>query len=127
MERDPAVAPDQAYVGLHYKLSCYVCGPACTKPSPFEGWVTFEQIFTKRPDGCRFAVAQGVPLRRNTDPNPNTPLFYHEGPTGDFLVWDLFNDRLTRGVVPLRPPVPVWTGSTEDGLIMKAMALYGKA
>ena len=117
---------DDPIVGMHYKISAYVCGRGCSKPSPFEGWATFTQIFNSRPDGCRYAVAQGLPLRiRETDP----PTADHGAPTGPFVVWDLLDAQLVKGkrTAPsglLMPPPPTWMGDSEDGMIMKAMALY---
>lgn len=104
--------------GLHYKLECYICGPSCIQPSPFEGWVTFPRIFQQRPDGCRFAVAQLVPV-------------FEDRPEGDYLVWDLLTEELTmgRGLYAhgyLRAPAPLWQSPSLDGLIMKAMALYDR-
>lgn len=118
--------------GLHYELQAYICGRACIKPSPFEGWATFAQIFNHRPDGCRFAVVRRVPLRSNPDPDPNTPLFYADGPEGDYLVWDLYHDAVVQHQrhrthdITLRPPPPTWTGESRDGMIMKAMMLYDR-
>jgi hypothetical protein len=104
----------------HYHLIAYICGHACTKPSPFEGWVTFQQIFVQRPDGCRYAVVQRSRAH----------------PTGWYLCWDLLHDSLTMplqrmGVAihtrTLAPPPELWAGDSPDGLIMKAMALYERA
>lgn len=115
-------------VGLHYRLCAYVCGKGCSKPSPFgdDTWATFTQIFNSRPDGCRFAIAQMVRMRRV----PGTDEFASdEQPSGPFVVWDLFDEQLVRGKRAdadglLSPPPPKWMGEGEDGMIMKAMALY---
>lgn len=107
--------PDAArrMTGYHYQLCCYVCGNGCLKPSPFEGWASFTQIFQQRPDTCRYAVARIIPV-------------FHNEPAGPFVCWDLYDDKLLsltyrRYVVP---PPPVWEGPTEDGVTMKAMMLY---
>ena len=118
-------------VGLHYQLLAYVCGAACTKPSPFEGWATFTQIFNSRPDGCRFAVARIIPLHRNPNPDPNTPLVSSGEPTGPFVVWDLYDKELVSGKRvgasgSIAPPPALWLSDSSDGLIMKAMALYDR-
>lgn len=111
--------------GLHYKLSCYVCGPGCTKPNPVGGWMTFERIFQLRPDKCRFAVARKVPLIAKGVTVTSGP-----SPTGPWLCWDLWAEVLTdmrnlqRDGRILRAPDPIWTSDSEDGLIMKALALY---
>lgn len=109
--------------GLHYKLSCYVCGRACSHPSPFEGWATFATIFNRRPDGCRFAIARqlvmgveyGAVVNRLDD---------------TWVCWDLLDDglidRTSRAVALVHPPLPRWTSASETGLIMKAMALYDR-
>lgn len=115
---------DDPIVGMHYKLCAYVCGKGCTKPSPFEGWATFTQIFNSRPDGCRYAVAQRVPLLAQSGTTVS-----HGEPSGPYVVWDLLDDLLVKGkrTAPsglLMPPPPVWLGDSEDGMIMKAMALY---
>lgn len=119
---------DDPIVGMHYRLSCYVCGKGCVKASPFgeNSWATFTQIFNSRPDGCRYAVAQGLPLRvRLTSP----PTADHGDPDGPFVVWDLLDDLLVKGkrTAPsglLMPPPPVWMGDSEDGMIMKACHCY---
>lgn len=114
-------------VGLHWRLICYVCGPGCTKPSPFEGWATFAQIFTNRPDGCRFAVAQRVPFGkvRTAGGRMSGP-----GPDGPFVVWDLLDPsliggfNLQHGDSAIQPPEPRWQGDNEEGMIMTAMMLH---
>lgn len=40
----------------HYKIHAYVCGQGCTKLPDVDGIVNFEAVYTKRPDGCRYAV-----------------------------------------------------------------------
>ena len=119
-------------IGYHYELQAYVCGRGCVQPSPFEGWATFAQIFNARPAECRYAVVRRVPLRRNPDTDPNTPLFHSGDPEGSFMVWDLFHDSVVKhqkhkfDTLLLRPPPPTWTGPTADGMIMKAMMLYDR-
>lgn len=115
-----------ALVGVHYQLHCYVCGAGCTKPSPFEGWVTFTQIMRNRPDGCRFAIAQLVPLLHNNNPDPSTPLFITTEPAGPFVAFDLYTPRSVRANGFIPAPPPLWTSESVDGLVMKAMALYGR-
>ncbi len=122
---------EPAAVGLHYLLHGYVCGGGCFKPSTFEGWATFTQIFNARPDGCRYAIAQLVPIRVNPDSDPNTPLVLHDQPLERFACFDLYDERLVRGT-PLRnrglmpAPEPRWTAHSADALVMKAMALYDR-
>lgn len=122
-------AAEPLLVGLHFHLHAYICGNGCVKPSPFEAWATFTQIFQQRPNNCRFAVAQMVPLKQQ---------FGHvgyKGPEGDFLCWDLYDDDLlvtqrarsrARNDGLLGAPVPKWQGPSADALVMKAMALYDR-
>lgn len=117
--------------GLHYLMHGYVCGGGCFKPSPFEGWVTFTQLFQRRPDGCRYAIVQPVPMRVNPDPDPDTPLVIHDEPLERWYCFDLQDDKLVLGT-PLRnrglisAPEPLWTAHNPDALVMKAMALYDR-
>lgn len=117
------------FVGMHYVLSAYVM-KGKIEPSPFDGPRTFDAIFTARPEGCRFAVAQAVMLRRNPDPRPSTPLFNTDpAPSGPFVVWDLLDEELVRGRRRsesglMAPPPALWMHDSEDGMVMKAMALY---
>ncbi len=110
--------------GLHYVLSCYVCGRACIKPSPFDGWVTFERIFQQRPDKCRFAIARQLELTQPTAGNGG--LVYERSTV--WVCWDLLDDslidRASRAVLLLHPPEPKWTSPVEEALVMRAMALY---
>lgn len=41
-----------------YLLYCYVCdcGSRTELGATWDGWVTFEQLYIKRPDACRYAV-----------------------------------------------------------------------
>jgi hypothetical protein len=113
-------------VGLHYQLSCYVTR-ASTRPSPFEGWATFAQIFRARPDDHRFAVAQRIVLS-NAGEGIATRIVYDVEHT--WLAWDFHHPHLAGGINAqdglIHPPAPIWTGPSEDGLIMKAMALYDR-
>lgn len=113
-------------VAMHFELQAYICGAACIKPSPFEGWATFAQIFNARPDGCRYAVARRVPLR-----NHEGKVFTSHRAEGPYIVWDLYHDDVVvhqahRADVLLRPPPVKWSGYSRDGMIMKAMALYDR-
>lgn len=113
-------------VGLHFELQAYVCGPGGIRPSPFEGWATFAQIYGARPEECRFAVVRRVPLVARPLGGVTTG-----EPTGDYLVWDFYHDNIlihqrhrTDGL--LRPPPATWCGESKDGMIMKAMMLYDR-
>lgn len=112
-------------VSVHYELAAYICGAGCIKPSPFEGWATFAQIFGHRPDSCRYAVARPVPIRNHQGKGIIGP--YSQGP---WLVWDLYHDDVVRhqrhkvGSINLRPPPATWSGLSKDGMIMKACMLY---
>lgn len=108
--------------GLHFHLDCYVARGGTT-PSPFEGWATFTQIFHRRPDGYRFAVAQAL-------------LLVDEGrivnrPDDTWICWDLLTDDLVRGKTLqsggyIPAPAPLWTAPTADALVMKGFALIDK-
>jgi hypothetical protein len=112
--------------GAHYELQAYI-GAGRVFPSPFEGWATFSQIYVRRPDNCRFAVARQVPLRVSAASEAIvTTGPYADGP---FLVWDLQSTSITVGQrhkTRLRPPSPRWWGDNLDGLIMKAIALFDR-
>lgn len=114
-EAAPAPPADQPLAGLHYHLEGYVCAGQ-VKPSPFEAWATFTLIYQKRPQGCRFAVAQLVPV-----------FAYH--PAGPYLCWDLDDDDLrqaSRRPGLITAPWPKWQAASPDALIMKAIALYDR-
>ena len=113
-------------VASHYELQAYVCGRSCVKPSPFEGWATFTQIFQNRPSDCRFAVVRRVPLRSH-----DGTVFLAARADGPYLVWDLYRDGVTEHqwrhpTLLLRPPPATWSGRSKDGMIMKAMMFYGQ-
>lgn len=116
-----------ASVASHYQLCCYVCGPGCTKPSPFEGWATFEQIVINRPNNCRFAVGRRVPFFVVGEATETRGPTVRVGePTGEFFVWDLFavaSPPAGRRTL-LQAPEPLWTGPTEEAMTMKAMMMY---
>lgn len=116
-------------VGYHFQLECYVGPGGDIRPSPFEGWATFPQIFSRRPDKFRFAVARMVPLKRVTISAQRDVVEAGDAPDGDWLVWDLLADDITngrglrsRGI--LGTPAPLWQGEHLDGLVMKCVALY---
>jgi hypothetical protein len=90
-----------------FRCHAFVCGKSCSKPSPVEGWALFGDIFSHRPNDCRFAVVENV--------------------LGEFLAWDLLDDDLALGQFRKVPPAPMWDGPTADAVIMKAMALYDRA
>lgn len=116
-------------VGYHFQLECYVGPGGDIRLSPFEGWATFAQIFAKRPDKFRFAVARMVPLKRVKLNVNHDVVEAGDEPVSDWLVWDLLSDDLTngralrqRGILPT--PAPLWQGEHKDGLVMKCVALY---
>lgn len=118
-------------VGLHYRLYAYVCGKACIQAPPHTDPVTFTTVFNERPNKCRFAVAQQIPLVRGKQPPGPTHIVTYGDPTGPFVVWDLFDDELVRGrrAGPsgfLAPPPAWYLGPTESAATMKALALYDK-
>lgn len=68
-----------------YQLHAYVCGEMCVQWSNNEGWSTFRNIYLKRPEDCRYAVAGTY--------------------SGDVITWDLFDARLSASDRIL-PPEP---------------------
>ena len=116
-------------IGWHYKLGAYICGKGCIRPSHFTELVSFTRIFQERPGKCRYAVAQLAPLYPEHSSDPNTPIFRAGDPAGPWVVWDLLDEQLVAGkrngpAGYVMPPPPLWMGDTEDGMVMKAMALY---
>lgn len=116
-------------VGYHFQLECYVGPGGDVRASPFEGWATFPQIFARRPDKFRFAVARMVPLKRVTVSAQRDVVEAGDEPAGDWLVWDLLSKDITNGrslrnngILPTPPPL--WQSEHLDGLVMKCVALY---
>lgn len=104
----PVSDPDPA--GLHYKLAAYICAGGCVKLAPFEGVVTFRQVYDGRPFQCRYAVARETRLFSRDDM--------------DWLAWDFFKIPNYPINEQVRAPAPLWRGGDPDALIMKAIALY---
>lgn len=128
---------DDPFLGMHYVLSGYVKRGGIVPPSTAwrrpDGTIlpqSFTIIMQRRPNDCRFAVAQAVMLRRNPDKRADTPLYLTDDhPSGPFIVWDLLDDQLTRGQRTgpkgvLSPPPPLWMADSEDGMLLKALAFY---
>lgn len=67
-----------------YHLRGFVCDGPCTRPSDDLGWSTVSQIFTRRPDKCRYAVVENL--------------------TGSFEAWDFYLDGWPPSEGPLPPP-----------------------
>lgn len=114
-------------IAFHYRLECYVGPHGSVRESPLEGWATFADIFNRRPDQFRYAIAQGVALKLEK-PGEATVVAEHE-PAGAYICWDLYTDDLARGRQLTRrgfmhTPAPLWTSDSLDGLVMKAIALY---
>lgn len=124
MPDDP---PDDTLVGTHYQLCAYICADTGVVQYPFGSThATFTEIFTRRPENCRYAVGRLVPITMS-----GGVVVCSDEPAGPFVVWDLFDEELVRGkrTSPrgwLMPPPPRWLGDNEDGMIMKAVALYGE-
>ena len=97
-----------------YRLCGYTNGRVIG-PGKFVGWAgTFTKIFNQRPDGYRFAIAEKLKGEKRT---------------GEFIVWDLFDNALlsAKQQAFLLPPKPKWEGDNEDAMAMKAMMLYDTA
>lgn len=130
MDQIPTNPVEDTFVGMHYVLSAYV-SKGEIKPSPFDKPKTFDEIFTNRPDGCRYAVAQALMLRhvRVAQGFTAARVQSDDAPSGPFVVWDLLDEQLVRGQRRsesglMSPPPALWMSESEDGMVMKAMALY---
>ncbi len=116
-------------VGLHYALSGYVARNGII-PSVLDGPATFTHIMDNRPKEARFAIAQIVRLRKVVGKWGAPDTYEHEdAPSGPYVVWDLHDDQLTRGMrtAPsglIMPPPPLWMNESEDGMLMKAMMFF---
>lgn len=98
----------------HYLLSCYV-GRTGAQLQPSVS--TYSVIFQRRPSGCRYAVAQPIHLQHEGGIVTSVAADY-------WIAWDLYATTRPDPQFTLRAPEPIWTGPTEDALIMKAIALY---
>lgn len=81
-----------------YTLHTYVCGPYCTQEVPHEGVLTYAQILTERPQGCRYAVVSD---------HANT-----------VQVWDLYEQN------PSKEPLVVFEWVDVDAAVMATMMRY---
>lgn len=111
-------------VGLHYQLSCYVgSSGTCVASAPGE-YLSFTTIFTRRPDGCRYAVGRIVPFELCQNRDTGTPVYRYGTPLGPFLAWDLYRATTTSLSSIVRAPPASWAAETEEALVMKVLALY---
>ena len=107
---------------IHYEVCAYICTGGAVKPSPFEGWATYQQIIDRSPPSGQYVVVRKLPIR-----NHQGKVFAAHRPEGLYLVWDLaqseiFDDGRHRW---RSPASPVWTSRTKDGAIMKAVMCCG--
>lgn len=86
-----------------YKLYAYVCGRDCVRVSQDEGVMTYHQIFTKRPEDCRYAVVAVSPRK--------------------FVVWDLY-DIWGTWRSDFRAPSPIRICTTADSAVVATALLY---
>lgn len=107
--------------GFHYRLSCYV-GRGRVKPAPTFNLVTFTQIFIERPDDFRYAVGRMAPLV--PDAQMDGMSYLTSEPIGPYLVWDMYAVEAGQMNGFVKPPPALWAGPTEEGVVMKAIALY---
>jgi hypothetical protein len=128
---DTVVNAIDPVLGLHYQLVAYICGAACIVPPTFEGAATFTTIMQQRPDGCRYAVGRRYALRQRKRPDGLIEAVADTEPSGSYVVWDLLDEDLVRGLRTgqgglISPPRPVLIGETEDGTVMKTMMLFDR-
>ena len=86
-----------------YKLYAYVCGRDCVRTNQDEGVMTYDQIFSKRPPDCRYAVVETRP--------------------DEFSVWDLYD---VWSDWPSNPgmPEPIRICTTADSAVVATALLY---
>ena len=88
-----------------YKLYAYVCGRDCVRINQHEGVMTYHQVFTERPEDCRYAVVEAGPRK--------------------FLVWDMY-DVWGTWRSDFRAPPPIRTCTTADSAVVATALLYGE-
>lgn len=86
-----------------YHLRAYVCGHGCVQWQEDLGSATFAAIYSRRPNDCRYAVAESA--------------------RDHVIVWDLYNVLLD-GQGALITPDPVRVCDTVDSAVMATMLLY---
>lgn len=108
---------------FHYELHGYVCKDKTVKPSPFEGWVTWDQICLHAPANTRYAVVRKLPLRNHC----GKVILAHRA-DGPFLVLDLATNGSVRADWRRRmgPPEPTWTAPNAAAATMKAVMCHGE-
>lgn len=99
--------------GNRYHLHAYVCGGACVRrvDTSDPPTCTFRQVFTNRPDGCRYAVVSQWDMMGNKS---------------RYLVFDLFrtNAKFSNDAAAIIPPKPRLVHDDLDAAIMGTVMLY---
>lgn len=92
-----------------FRLHAYVCGNACLQTPDVDGTMSFNMIFVKRPDNCRYAIVTRYSVDKHDD---------------EVMVWDMFDamENIRTGVIS--PPDPVRVAGTVDAAIMATFLLY---
>lgn len=92
-----------------FKIHAYVCGTGCLKFPDVEGTLTFEMIYVKRPDACRYVVVSQWDIAEHTE---------------RIAVFDLyavhFKGKTKRIIMP-KPKLTCWD---LDQAIAATMLLY---
>lgn len=91
-----------------FKLRAYVCEAGCVRWQDDYGWSTFSQIYIRRPDDCRYAVAEKGAIMP------------------EFIVWDLFNVMMTPAGELIVPP-PMLENWSLEAAVMATQLTYSGA
>lgn len=87
-----------------YRVRAYVCEAGRIAWMPYEGTMTFDEIFRRNPDGCRFAIVE-------------------EG-IDSILLFDLWMTEWVVDPPPMLRPVNVRSFSDLDAAVAAAQLLY---
>jgi hypothetical protein len=103
------VAVAQVTRNEQFKLHAYVCGNACLQTPDVDGTMSFQMVFLKRPENCRYAIVTHYNIEQHGD---------------EVLVWDLYEamENLRTGAIV--PPEPVRKCESVDAAIMATFMLY---
>lgn len=91
-----------------YKLYAYV-GPNGSTTPDVDGTVTFETVFIKRPDECRYAIVGLWDVAQHFE---------------KILVWDLIKTLQSQSSGKLFVPKPIITCGDVDQAVMATLMLY---
>jgi hypothetical protein len=98
----------RSYIG-RYTIHAYVCSGGCTRIPDVQGTVPFEQIYTKRPDSCRYAVVGTWSMEKHAEV---------------YAVLDLYEARTKGKTMRVVEPPPRMICEDLDQAIAATMLLY---